>query len=132
MDALRRPQPTRATAIAGLLIAAGVAGLAVSDLGDLATPLAAILLSVAIAAELTAARYSASLAVSAAFAADMLAIGFLGPAPAFVIPALVYVTVWIVQRYRWRAMVINVAGSATPALVVAYAFADVLPPRLPR
>jgi putative nucleotidyltransferase with HDIG domain len=127
MDALRRPQPTRATAIAGLLIAAGVAGLAVSDLGDLATPLAAILLSVAIAAELTAARYSASLAVSAAFAADMLAIGFLGPAPAFVIPALVYVTVWIVQRYRWRAMVINVAGSATPALVVAYAFAAIDP-----
>jgi putative nucleotidyltransferase with HDIG domain len=127
MDALRRPQPTSATAIAGLLIAAGVAGLAVSDLGDLATPLAAILLSVAIAAELTAARYSASLAVSAAFAADMLAIGFLGPAPAFVIPALVYVTVWIVQRYRWRAMVINVAGSATPALVVAYAFAAIDP-----
>jgi putative nucleotidyltransferase with HDIG domain len=127
MDALRRPQPTRATAIAGLLIAAGVAGLAVSDLDDLATPLAAILISVAIVAELTAARYSASLAVSAAFAADMLAIGFLGPAPAFVIPALVYVTVWIVQRYRWRAMVINVAGSATPALVVAYAFAAIDP-----
>ena len=83
----------------------------------------------AIAAELTAARYSASLAVSAAFAADMLAVGFLGPAPAFVIPALVYVAVWVVQPYRWRAMVINVAGSATPALVVAYAFAAIDPER---
>jgi putative nucleotidyltransferase with HDIG domain len=129
MDARRRPQPTRATVIAGLLIAAGLAGLAVSDLSDLATPLAAILLSVALAAELTAARYSASLAVSAAFAADMLAIGFLGPAPAFVIPAIVYVAVWIVQPYRWRAMLINVAGSATPALVVAYAFAAIDPER---
>jgi len=129
MDALRRPQPTRATAIAGLLIAAGVVGLALSDLGDLATALAAILASVALAAELMAARYSASLAVSAAFAADMLAVGFLGPAPAFVIPALVYVAVWIVQPYRWRAMVINVAGSATPALVVAYAFAAIDPER---
>jgi putative nucleotidyltransferase with HDIG domain len=129
MDAPRRPQPTRATVIAGLLIAAGVVGLAVSDLGDLATPLAAILLSVALAAELTAARYSASLAVSAVFAADMLAVGFLGPAPAFVIPAIVYVAVWVVQPYRWRAMVINVAGSATPALVVAYVFAAIDPER---
>jgi putative nucleotidyltransferase with HDIG domain len=129
MEAHRPPQPTRATAIAGLLIVAGVVGLALSDLGDLATALAAILASVALAAELMASRYSASLVVSAAFAADMLAIGFLGPAPAFIIPALVYVTVWVVQPYRWRAMVINVAGSATPALVVAYAFAAIDPER---
>jgi putative nucleotidyltransferase with HDIG domain len=129
MDALRRPQPTRATAIAGLLIAAGLVGLALSDLSDLATALAAILASVALAAELMAARYSASLAVSAAFAAGMLAVGFLGPAPAFVIPALVYPAVWIVQPYRWRAMVINVAGSATPTLVVAYGFAAIDPER---
>jgi putative nucleotidyltransferase with HDIG domain len=129
MEAHRPPQPTRATAIAGLLIVAGLVGLALSDLGDLATALAAILASVALAAELMASRYSASLVVSAAFAADMLAIGFLGPAPAFIIPALVYVTVWVVQPYRWRAMVINVAGSATPALVVAYAFAAIDPER---
>src|SRR3954469_5108676 len=119
MDAPRRPQPSRATALAGLLVAAGLAGLALSDLGDLVTPLAAILAAIALAAELGAARYSASLAVSGAFVADMLAIGFLGPAPAFVIPALTYMAVWVVERYRWRALLINVAGAATPALVVA-------------
>ncbi len=129
MDAPRRPQPGRATALAGLLAGAGVVGLAFSDLGQLFTPLAALLTAFALAAELGAARYSASLAVSAAFAADMLAIGFLGPAPAFVIPAVVYIAIWVVERYRWRAMLINLAGSATPALFVAYAFAAIDPPR---
>jgi len=129
MDAPRRPQPNRATALAGLLVAAGLVGLALSDLGALFTPLAAILAAFALVAELGAARYSASLAVSAAFVADMLAIGFLGPAPAFVIPALVYVAVWVVERYRWRALLINVAGAATPALAVAYVFQAIDPPR---
>ena len=128
MDAPRRPQPRRATALAGALVVAGLVGLALSDLGDLVTSLAAILTVTALAAELGAARYSASLAVSAAFAADMLAIGFLGPAPAFVIPALVYVAVWVVERYRWRALLINLAGASTPALVVAFAFQAVDPP----
>src|SRR3954452_22367080 len=129
MDATRRAQPRRAAALAGLLVGAGVIGLALSDLSQLFTPLAGILAAFALAAELGAARYSASLVVSAAFAADMLAIAFLGPAPAFVIPALVYVAVWVDDRYRWRAMLINVAGAATPALVVAYGFAAIDPPR---
>jgi putative nucleotidyltransferase with HDIG domain len=124
----RRPQPSRATALAGLLVAAGLVGLAFSDLADLVTPLAAILASFALVAEIGAARYSASLAVSAAFVADMLAIGFLGPAPAFVIPAISYLAVWVVERYRWRALLINVAGASTPALVVGYAFQAIGPP----
>jgi putative nucleotidyltransferase with HDIG domain len=118
----------RATVLAGLLVGGGLVGLALSDLSQLFTALAGILAAFALAAELGAARYSASLAVSAAFAADMLAIAFLGPAPAFVIPALVYVAVWVVDRYRWRALLINVAGAATPALVVAYAFQAIDPP----
>ena len=129
MDARAGPEPTRAVTIAGLLVFAGVVGLALSDLGDLFTALAALLLTCAIAAELVAARYSTSLTVSAAFAADMLAVGFLGPAPAFVIPALSYTAVWFVERYRWRALLINVAGSSTPALLVAYGFAAIDPPR---
>jgi putative nucleotidyltransferase with HDIG domain len=129
MDARRRPQPHRATAVAALLVAAGLIGLARSDLGDLPTALAAILASCAVGAELVAARYSASLTVSAAFAADMLAVGFLGPAPAFVIPALSYLAAWVVERYRWRALLINIAGSSTPALLVAYAFGAIGPDR---
>jgi putative nucleotidyltransferase with HDIG domain len=129
MDAPRRPQPRRATVLAGLLAGVGLAGLAFSDLSDLVTPLAAILAAFALAAELGAARYSASMAVSAAFVADMLAIGFLGPAPAFAIPALSYSAVWVVDRYRWRALLINIAGASTPALIVAYGFQAIDPPR---
>src|SRR4029453_2397576 len=107
MDAPRRPDPRRATAIAGFLVAAGVVGLALSDLGDLFAPLTAILASCAIGAELVAARSSATVTVSAAFAAGMLSVAFLGPAPAFVIPMASYVLVWLVDRYRWRALLIN-------------------------
>src|SRR3954453_17435661 len=128
MDAPRRPQPGRAVAVAALLVAVGLIGLALSDFGDLATPLAGVLVFCAVAAELVAARYS-SMTISAAFAADMLAIGFLGPGPAFVIPALSYLAVWVVERYRWQALLINIAGSSTPALLVAYGFAAIDPPR---
>jgi putative nucleotidyltransferase with HDIG domain len=129
MDAIRRPQPRRATAIAGILVAGGLVGFALSNLGDLVTPLAAILASGAVVAELVAARYSAHLTVSAAFLAGMLAVGFLGPAPAFAIPAVSYAAAWVAERYRWRALLINLAGSSTPTLVVAYAFEAIDPPR---
>src|SRR3954462_12916347 len=122
MDAPRRPRPELAAGLATALVLAGLVGLGFSDLSDLFTPLAAILASCAVGAELVAARYSASLTVSAAFAADMLAVGFLGPAPAFIIPALSYLAAWVVERYRWRALLINIAGSSTPALLVAYVF----------
>src|SRR4051794_26741364 len=128
MDAHRRPGARLATAVAAVLVAVGLIGFALSDLSDLFTPLAAVLTFCAVAAELVAARYS-SMTISAAFAADMLAIGFLGPAPAFVIPALAYLAVWVVERYRWRALLINIAGSSTPALLVAYGFAAIDPPR---
>jgi putative nucleotidyltransferase with HDIG domain len=129
IDAIRRPQPRRSTAIAGILVAGGLVGFALSNLGDLVTPLAAILASGAVVAELVAARYSAHLTVSAAFLAGMLAVGFLGPAPAFAIPAVSYAAAWVAERYRWRALLINLAGSSTPTLVVAYAFAAMDPPR---
>ena len=127
----RRPQarPGLATALAATLVAAGVIGFALSDPGDLVTPLAALLAACAVGAELVAARYTAQLTVSAAFAATMLAVGFLGPAPAFAIPALSYFAAWIVERYRWRAFLINLAGSSLPALLVAYGFAALDPER---
>jgi putative nucleotidyltransferase with HDIG domain len=83
----------------------------------------------AVIAELLAARYSSQLTVSAAFVAAMLALAFLGPAPAFVIPAVSYAATWVVERYRWRALLINVAGSSTPVLLVAAVFQSIDPPR---
>jgi putative nucleotidyltransferase with HDIG domain len=111
-----------ATLLAMVLVVGGVVGFALSPLDDLSTALAAILAAFAVIAELIAARYTAQLTVSASFVAAMLAVGFLGPAPAFAIPTLSWFAAWIAERYRWRALLINVAGSSTPALVVAYAF----------
>src|SRR5690349_14235025 len=104
----RTPRPRLATAIAVVVIAAGVVGLAFSDLSTLTTPLALILAGCTVLAELIGARYTAHLRVSAAFAANMLAAGFLGPAPAFVLPTLAYTAVWCVERYRWRALLISI------------------------
>jgi putative nucleotidyltransferase with HDIG domain len=83
----------------------------------------------AVVAELLAARYASRLTVSAVFVATMLAVGFLGPAPAFLIPAVANVAVWFVERYRWQALLINVAASATPALLAAVAFDAIDPAR---
>jgi putative nucleotidyltransferase with HDIG domain len=83
----------------------------------------------AVIAELLAARYSSQLTVSAAFVGGMVALAFLGPAPAFVIPAVSYAATWVVERYRWRALLINIAGSSTPTLLVAVVFQSIDPPR---
>jgi Na+/glutamate symporter len=112
----QQARPQLATAIAVALIAAGLVGLALSDLGDLFTPLAGILAGCTIVAELIGARYTAQLRITAAFAANMLAAGFLGPAPAFVLPVLSYLAVWLLERYRWRALLNNIAGTATPTM----------------
>jgi putative nucleotidyltransferase with HDIG domain len=122
-----RQRPDLATAIAGVLVGVGLVGLAFADVGDLTSALAIILAGCAILAELIGARYTAQLRITASFAATMLAVGFLGPAPAFLIPALAYAAVWLVERYRLRALLINIAGSATPAVLVAIAI-DALDP----
>src|SRR3954471_15569075 len=114
-----QPRPKLATAIAAAVVAVGLVGFALSDVEDLATPLAGILAGCTIVAELIGARYTAQLRITAAFAATMLAVGFLGPAPAFMLPVLSYVAVWLIERYRWRALLNNIAGTATPALVAA-------------
>jgi len=101
-DAQRRARPALATWVAGGIVCVGVVGVTLSPAAPLVKPLAAVLTMSAVGAELVAARYSSQLTVSAAFVAAMLAVGFLGPAPAFAIPAVSYLATWVVERYRWR------------------------------
>jgi putative nucleotidyltransferase with HDIG domain len=116
-------------ALAGAVVCVGVVGLTMSSWAPVVKPLTMVLTLCALVAELLAPKISAKLTFSAAFAGAMLAVGFLGPAPAFVIPAVAHVAVWIVERYRWRALVVNVAASATPSLYAAVAFNAIDPPR---
>jgi putative nucleotidyltransferase with HDIG domain len=128
-DAERRARPALATFVATGIVCVGVVGVTLSPVAPVVKPLAGVLTVTAVIAELIAARYSAQLTVSAAFVAAMLAVGFLGPAPAFLIPVVSYAATWVVERYRWRALLINIAGSATPALLVAAVFAAIDPER---
>jgi putative nucleotidyltransferase with HDIG domain len=121
-EAPPRARPGLATATAAVVLCVGVVGLTIAPLAPLVKPLAGVLVVCALVAELIAARYAATLTLSAAFVAGMLAVGFLGPAAAFLIPAISYTGVWLVDRYRWRALLINLAGSATPTLLAAVAF----------
>jgi putative nucleotidyltransferase with HDIG domain len=52
----------------------------------------------------------------------MLAVAFLGPAPAFAIATVSEVVFWAVDRYGVRALGINVLGSGGPVLAVGVAF----------
>jgi putative nucleotidyltransferase with HDIG domain len=121
--------PALATMIACGIIGVGVVGVTLSPVAPLVKPLAAVLTISAVIAELLAARYSSQLTVSAAFVAAMLAVGFLGPTPAFVIPAVSYVATWLVVRYRWRALLISIAGSSTPVFLAATVFDAIDPQR---
>ena len=99
-----------------------------SPWGPLVKPVSVVLALCAVVAELLAPKIATRLTFSAAFTGAMLAVGFLGPVPAFCIPTVANLAVWVFQRYRWRALVINVAASATPSLLAAVAF-DAIDPR---
>jgi putative nucleotidyltransferase with HDIG domain len=117
-----------AMTLAVVVVCVGVVGLTMSSWSPLVKPLAVVLAVCALVAELIAARHAPTLTLSAAFLAGMLAVAFLGPAAAFWVPTISYVGVWVVDRYRWQALLINVAGSATPTILAAFVFEALDPP----
>jgi len=76
---------------------------------------------------LIATRYAGALRVSGVFLCASLAVGFLDPPAAFVIPAAASLVVWVVDRYRWRALLINIAGTSTLSLAIAAGFQAIAP-----
>jgi putative nucleotidyltransferase with HDIG domain len=128
-DGPSRAYPGPVTAVAAVVVFVGLLGLTLASWHPLVRPLAGVLALCAVGAELVATRYAAELTLSAAFVAAMIAVGFLGPVAAFLVPAISYTAVWIVDRYRWRALLVNLAGSATPCLVAAVVFQGLDPPR---
>ena len=107
-----------ATALAVATLLVGLA-VAIASPGTLVDWLFAILLVGAVLAELVAPKVTARFVVSGGFVAGMLAAAFLGPAAAFIVPAAGMLGPWVVERYRWRALLINLAGAATPTALAA-------------
>src|SRR4051794_19963560 len=83
-----RARPALATTVATAVLCVGVVGVTMSPWAPLVKPLAGVLTLCALVAELLGARYAAQLRLSASFVAAMLAVGFLGPASAFLIPVV--------------------------------------------
>jgi putative nucleotidyltransferase with HDIG domain len=123
-----RSRPREATGVASLVLVVAAIGFIFTDLATLVDPLAILLMIGATAAEFVSARYAGALRVSAVFLCWLLAAAFVGPAAAFAVPAVAHVVVWVVDRYRWRAFLINLAGGAGVAFLVAVAF-DALAPK---
>src|SRR3954451_17984269 len=117
-DGSSLPRPTLATAIAVALLVVDLPVVAVHP-GTVVDQLSPTLVATAGVAELIAARLTTARTISGAFIAGMLAVGFLGPAMAFVEPVSCYPDGWGVQRHRWRSPFLNLAGPAPPTVLVA-------------
>jgi putative nucleotidyltransferase with HDIG domain len=85
-------------------------------------PLFYVLLIAAVLARLLTTTLEQNLGLSASFLCGMLAVGFLDPLSAFLIPLAAEGVGWLAERYRPQALVINWAGSATPTALAALGF----------
>jgi putative nucleotidyltransferase with HDIG domain len=111
-----------ATTIASLPLAAGaLVGLLSAD-GGVREPLFYVLLTAAVLARLLTTMLEDRIGVSASFLCGMLAVGFLDPLAAFLIPLMAEGVGWLVERYRPQVLVINWAGSAAPTAFAALGF----------
>jgi putative nucleotidyltransferase with HDIG domain len=123
--------PVRGRRVALLVALLGCAACAVwfvlLDHATLLDPLTLALFAAVVVAGFSITRWNATLAVSGAFVAQMLAIGFLGPAAACAIETTAEIPVWVVERYRRTVLAINLFGVAAPNLIAASLFAWLAP-----
>jgi signal transduction histidine kinase len=103
------------------------------DKSRLFEPLTGVLALGALAANVASARWHGPMLMSGAFVPLMLAVAFLGPAPAFCIAVVAELGFWIVDRWRapelWRNVfgTGNIAGVGIPVLIVASGFRELAP-----
>lgn len=118
----RRPNPSRAHAVAFPgLIACCVVG-ATSPHGSLGHPLTIALALCAIGASIAYVPLEGRLLIDASFLPLMLAIAFLGPTAALVIVVASELGAWTVQRYRVAVVPINLFAVGATAVGGAAAF----------
>jgi putative nucleotidyltransferase with HDIG domain len=76
----------------------------------------------ALVANIAAAEWDERFSVGGSFTASMLAVGFVGPGPAFAVAAFAEIGAWLYQRYRPAALPINVFASGGANLVAGHLF----------
>ena len=96
-------------------------------------PLMLLLAAGAIVSVLAASVWEGPMDISAAFVCYMLAVAFVDPVGAFVIPVVAEVVLFVVRRYRSRArpyrgaaLLINLAGTAVPLLLAGLVYGELV------
>jgi putative nucleotidyltransferase with HDIG domain len=118
----------KGTALAGAVACAVWAAL-VADPGVLTWLFGVLALGATGANLFDAGTEAQRVSVSGAALAAILAIGFFGPAWAFVIAVLAEVTSFLVERYRTAGFVVNLFGTGLPVLVAGTVFTAIDPAR---
>lgn len=115
-------QPRVALAAALVVLAAATPIVLSVPSGDYDQWLTLVLAAAAAGSVLTASHWEGTIDVSAAFVCFMMAVAFVGPLGAFLIPILAELCMWLVKRYRLISLPINLAATAVPNLLAALAF----------
>jgi putative nucleotidyltransferase with HDIG domain len=110
------------------LVGTALCALWATTLADerLLEPLTVVVAIGALLANIAAASWDGQMLVSGSFVALMLALAFLGPAPAFAIVVIAELGAWAVDRYRPAALGVNIFGTAAPLMLASYLFAALI------
>lgn len=121
------PRPALAATLAFSLIFAGVAIAALATHEAFSDSLTWLLVGVATGSALFQSSVATNSTFSPAFICSMIAIAFLGPSAAFLIPLIAETATWLIERYRWRAFVNNLAAIPGSTLLIALAWTAIDP-----
>ncbi len=124
---MQRARPRAAvTAALGLLLAAGPLVVSSSSQAAFTDPLTLVLVICAVASVLFASDWQGTIEISSAFVCFMLAVAFVGPVAAFVIPVVAEIVTFAVRRDRLLALPINLAATAIPSLLAALLYGELV------
>jgi putative nucleotidyltransferase with HDIG domain len=123
----RRSQ-TAAAVAAALLVAALIWFAALVDLTKVGDPLTLFLIALAIAAEVLSVRFERRLNISGTDTCYLVALALIGTGSAIVVAGAALLASYVVERYRTRALLINLAGVFVPILIAGTVFEAISAP----
>ncbi|MGK2938886.1 MAG: HD-GYP domain-containing protein [Solirubrobacteraceae bacterium] len=117
-----RLSPPLLSSVLALALIALTCVLAAPSLDRAVDPLTAVLIGLAALALWADTRYEHRLHVTGSFIVQMLGAAALGPAAGAIVVAGSEVIVWPVQRFRYEALLANIAASALPSAIAGLLF----------
>jgi putative nucleotidyltransferase with HDIG domain len=123
---IRRSQT--AAAVAAALLVAALVWFAALDLTKVGDRLTLFLIALAIAAEVLSVRFERRLNISGTDTCYLVALALIGTGPALVVAGAALLASYVVERYRTRALLINLAGVFVPILIAGTVFEAISAP----